>query len=417
MEEIRPYWRQTPDLCHWLISEQKILIIKTIKLKTMKKIMLSFAFVLGIFAFTSQAAMAAEFMAPEKDSGTITISGTETHHNLYTAGGTVLINSPVTGDLFVAGGNVTVEGSIEQDVMAAGGTVYINGNVGGDVRVAGGTVIINGKVSGDLLAFSGSVQVSDKSSIGGDVVICGGEANLNGPVSGKLWANGGKVMINSSVAGETMVRAESLVFGEKSNVQSKITYKGPNEAEVKDGAKVSSIDYQKMERRHGAGRQVATIFTIGFIIKLLAAIVFALLALYFFPRTSRKALDSFANRPWINLLVGVIGLIFIPIATIIVMVVLLGLYVGLLAIWIYLLFLMLAGFIAAVYSGAWVIQKLTKRAEIAYDWQAVVIGVVLFAILKFIPVLGWIVILALTLIAFGGLLREFYAYQKRERSS
>lgn len=383
----------------------------------MKRFIVSFGLALGLLAMAGSTAMAAEFMAPSKGEGNVTVSSTETHHNLYVAGGNVLVNGPTTGDLYTAGGEITVEAPVEQDITVAGGNIHINGPVGGDVRAAGGTVVINSAVTGDVIIFGGTVEVSDRGSVGGDLVVNGGQINISGPVKGKLTVNGGNVTVNNSVAGDTMVRADQLTFGSQASVPNKITYKGASEAQISDGAQVGNIEYTKTATRHGAARKIAAIFTIGFVIKLIAGIVFALLALYLFPKTSRKALNHFANRPGLNFLIGLIGLIFIPIVTIIVMVIILGLFVGLVMLFAYVLLLILAMFVATVYTGAWIGQKLAKKEAISYDWQAVVIGVVAFGVLRLIPIVGWIAALVLMMIAFGALLRSVYDYQQRDQAA
>src|SRR3989338_2799268 len=104
----------------------------------MKRLVFGFVLVI-VFAFGTNSAVAAEFRAPNRQSGgNLTLSTTETYRNLYTVGGTVIVNSTVQGDIYVAGGTVSIDGVVEQDVTVAGGTVSVNNKVGGDVRAVGG---------------------------------------------------------------------------------------------------------------------------------------------------------------------------------------------------------------------------------------------------------------------------------------
>src|SRR3989344_3003471 len=134
----------------------------------MKKI-LALLTLLGLVVIIP-VAYAAEFMAAGKD-GNISIGSSETHRNLYIAGGNVSVNSPISGDLFAAGGGVNITGNVEQDLFAAGGNINVAGNVGGDARVAGGSIVLNNPVGGDLLVAGGNVSLSERAIIGGDLVV------------------------------------------------------------------------------------------------------------------------------------------------------------------------------------------------------------------------------------------------------
>lgn len=383
----------------------------------MKKIILSFGLVMGLLTLAVQTANAADFVAPEKDQGNVTISSSETHKNLYTAGGNVLVNGATTGDLYVAGGTITVEGAVEQDLVATGGDVHINGGVGGDVRIAGGTVVLNSQVNGDVILMGGTIQLSDRASIAGDLVVMGGTITVSAPVKGKVLINGGHVTIDSALSGEVKVNGGELTFGSHSNIPGKITYRGNKEAVVQDGATISSIDFQKLEHHNTARRTANAIFTVGFVIKLLAAIAAALLLFKLFPRIGNELLGRMDRNHWSNLGIGFLGLIIAPIAGVILLLLFIGFYIALLAFFAYLFLLMIAGLIAAVYVGAWAIKLLTKKDVLVYDWQAIAIGVVILALVKLIPVVGWLAVFVILLMAFGASLRYLNDTIKSQQTS
>lgn len=362
-------------------------------------------------------ARAAEFIAADKESGNVTLSAGETHRNAYVAGGSVFVNSAVTGDLFAAGGTVTVENSIEQDAVIAGGTVIMNGSVGGDVRVAGGTLTINGPIAGDLLLAGGTVHITEKGTIGGDLIMAGGQLTLDGAVTGKAMINGGAVSINSKITGPLRVTASDFLdFGAKADIAQKVSYKGMQQAELTEGAKVAEIEFTQIQNYNNkAGAVLATIFTIGFVVKLLAIILAGLLLMKLFPRTSHAAIAKISDNPWANLGVGVLVLLVGPIAVIFTLIIFVGMYLAILAFLAWLIVLVLAGITSSVFVGSWIVQKLTKKAEMVFDWQALVIGVVALAIAKFIPIIGWLFVFVMMLLAFGAMFRMLVAHIKNEQ--
>src|SRR5258708_20471800 len=129
---------------------------------------------------------AAEFVKPDQESGTITLPASETHHNLYTAGGNVIINSKITGDLYAAGGMVKIIGDVEDNLTVAGGNLDISGKDGRNIRISGGNISINNAVGSDLLAAGGNIFIAETTSIAGDLMSAGGNFEFNAPVNGNF---------------------------------------------------------------------------------------------------------------------------------------------------------------------------------------------------------------------------------------
>ncbi|QQS23254.1 hypothetical protein IPM19_01665 [bacterium] len=375
----------------------------------------------AVFALVAPLALtanAAEFISASDDSGNVTLSQGDTHHNAYVAGASVFVNSAVTGDLYAAGGTITVENTIEQDAVVAGGTVILNSSVGGDVRVAGGTLTINGPVAGDLIVAGGVVTVTEKATVGGDLIVAGGQITLDGSVAGKAMINGGAVIVNSAITGPLRVTAsESLMFGAKANVAQKISHKGIKEATVNEAATVGEIEFTQMKSHNNkAGAAIAAIFTIGFVVKLLAAILAGLLLMKLLPLSSRRAVAKISDNPWANLGIGVLVLFVGPVAVIFTLITFVGMYLAIIAFLVWLLALVLASLSSGVFVGSWIVQKLTKKTEMAFDWQALAIGVVALAVIKFIPIIGWLFVFVVLLMAFGAMMRMLVGHIKHEQS-
>ncbi len=380
---------------------------------------------LGLFMVIGLAqvfpiALAAEFIPADSNNGNVTLSTNDTHHNAYTAGGTVLVNSNITGDLYSAGGTVTVEGSVEQDAVIAGGTVILNGKVGGDVRIAGGTVTINGPVAGDVLVAGGTVLLTEKASVGRDLAITGGSLTIDAPVVGSVKIQGGVLTLNSKIEGDVIARVDQeLIIGSKADIK-KISYHATREANVSEGARLGEVDFQKVEHHRGghAGNVIASIFTIVFVVKVLAMLLAGLLLMRLFPRTSRIAVAKICDRPWLNLGIGALVLFVAPIVGIVILFTFLGMYIAITAFLVWLLLLMFAALTSSVFVGSWIIKKLTKKSENQepiVDWQSLLIGIVALSIIMLVPVIGGLFFFILLLISFGSMLRMLFDHIKSEQ--
>lgn len=375
-----------------------------------------------MFLLLAPMASAAEFLSPADKDGNVTLSSTEAHGNSYVAGSKIFANSQINGDLYAIAGDITIEGGVEQDLVVAGGTVIINGQVNGDIRVVGGEVTINNKVGGDLVVAGGTVTVSEKGSVGGDAYIAGGQITFNGPVGKETKIRGGQVMLNSTFNDKVDVEAsESLTFGSKAVVESEVRYKGVSEAVVQDGAKISNVQFEKMDGHKGdknsAGRAIAGIFSVMVLVKILGTIILGLILIKLFPRSTKELVGSFMQKPWHNMGIGFLALVVAPIAVLILMITLVGIYVGILALLVWLVFVFIASILACVFAGVWLIKTVGKRTDVQPDWKALTVGIVVLTVIALVPVIGALIFFVLLLMAFGSLLRHMHAYIKEEQNS
>lgn len=360
----------------------------------------------AVLLLSANFASAAEILAPKDQQAVLTVGATETHHNLYAGASTLTVNGNTTGDAFLAGGTVTTNGNVEADLAAAGGTLVINGTTSGDLRAAGGTITINGAISGDALLAGGTVILTEKTSVGADLLAAGGSVDVSGPVVGKLCIRGGSVRINSKITGDVWVTAtEKLTFGPKAEVTGKIHYEGTKEAIVEQGAQVSAIEFVQIKAKQGANGAFKAFFTGALLIKLLAWIVAVLILMKLFPTKTKTAIEIAHAKPWASLGIGFLALVVAPIAIIILAITLIGYYVAFMLLAIYVVLVALSFLIAALFLGNLIVKWLMKKPGPVLDWQSAVIGVAVFTLFSFIPVVGWLANAMLVLIAFGSLVQ------------
>ncbi len=84
--------------------------------------------------------------------------------NIYT--GTIPTSEVISNDIIIYGNNVIVNGTVEGDVFAAGRTVTINGSVGGSLFAAAEKVTINGDVAGSVYSAAVNIEFGSEATIG-----------------------------------------------------------------------------------------------------------------------------------------------------------------------------------------------------------------------------------------------------------
>ncbi len=383
----------------------------------MKKLLGLATLSLVLLLVLAPSAMAAEFIGSSRHGDTVTLSNGETHRNLYIGGGSVFVNSDTQGDLYAAAGTIIVEKPVEQDVVIAGGTITLNGPIGGDVRILGGEVTINNAVGGDIVMAGGMLRLTEKGTVHGDLLGAGGEFVLDALVTGNVKINADFVQLNSVIGGDANVTAvKSLKLGAKANIPNKLTYHSRQDLTKEDGAHVGTFDFQPMKGGGRMGHLAASVFAMSFIIKVIGLILAGLLLMKLFPRTSRASIDAMHQNKWINVGIGLATLIVGPVIFVLLLISFVGMYIAFMWLFVWLLMLLVATLVACIYVGAWINKALSKKETLFYDWQALVMGVVVIGLIMLVPFIGGLLFFILLMMAFGGIIRQFYAHIKREQS-
>lgn len=326
--------------------------------------------------------------------------------DFYIAGGNVTSAGPITGDLAAAGGNVLINSAVTQDIFAAGGTVTILGTVGDDIRVGGGNITISSQVRGDVVAAGGQTHITG-AGIGGDLLWGGGVLRLEAPVAGNIKIGGGEVYLNSTVVGDVEFRGEKLTLGPNAVVEGNMWYASANEIKMEEGAVVSgTVTFEQLESKRdvakagfAAAASLAVLFS--FLMRLAAALILALI----FHKYARTLVESVVQRPLVELGRGFAAFAIIPIASIVFLVTVIGIPLGILGLIAFVALLIFGALLAPVVLGSLVHKYVFKPDGYQVTWVSILIGVVLYTILGWIPLIGWIAKFALVLATLGAIVK------------
>jgi cytoskeletal protein CcmA (bactofilin family) len=395
--------------------------------------------------------------------------------DLYVTANTFTLKGTVKGDLIVFATVVTVAptGVVEGDLMAAGQGVSVNGRVLDDVRIAGATLALGpgAVVDGDVLAAGYSLDLQSGSQVQGDVVVAGSLISLASQVGGELLAGtagfrlDGAVMGNAKIAvggaeevtpfnpfmfmptmpelPQAVVIPGGLSFGPNAMIGGDLTYVAPAPATIPEGVVAGQVTYNAPppeEQEAEPAPTEAEIFLKWFIRlarTLVTLLLVGLLIGWLFPGLLRQSAITLNSRLWESLLWGVIGVVgfgfglfLVGFVTIVVMIILGILTLGdlvattlLLGLWLgftlTLAYKLLAGYVAKIVVsaclGRWILGKINSPAAEHRLWP-VVLGVVILVLLWSIPLIGWLVNLAIILFGLGAVLLQAWDWLQRRKA-
>lgn len=360
----------------------------------MRKV-LAYLVVLFVFMFALPLPALAEEQKPE----IITLGQDEVVDRDYFAGGeTVEIYGTVNGDVYAAGGQVFIDGVVNGDVLVAGGVVKISGVITQDVRAAGGQLTISGNVEGNVTIGGGNVDISESAQVSGNVVAGAGNLTISGPIEGNIMAGAGNFILESSVGGDVETGVGVLRITPNGSVDGNLTYYSDTEASIDEKASIAgeimrkevpekfSEGMEKAKEMKVSPMEMGAIFAgvtlAAKIIGAISTLIIGLILLKLYPNYLGKVADNINKKPWPSLGIGFIALIATPVAGVILLITLVGIPLALMLFAIYGIYLYLAKVFVVYWIGEKIFSEKTKKGWLLLG------GVVVFAVITFIPVIG-----------------------------
>jgi hypothetical protein len=146
--------------------------------------------------------------------------------DLFMAANKVGVAAPIAGSAYLAGRRVRVDAAIGGDLLAAGYSVDVSAPISGNASVTGYEISL-GPVAGNLRAAGAEVQVSD---VGGYALITGGDVTLNGVI-----------------AGDVILAAETIIFGQGARVDGKLRIFAEDPEDITVPTSVATADRVTIE--------------------------------------------------------------------------------------------------------------------------------------------------------------------------
>ena len=342
--------------------------------------------------------------------------------DLYIAGGNITINAPIYGDLIIAGGTIIINDTVTNDILLAGGTATFNGFVGDDIRCAGGNIRISKNVTGDVVVAGGGVIIDKGITIGGllasggNITVDGnvngeirgafGELFLNGNIAKDINCRGGRITVNGNIGGKSVLAARNIVIGNNAAFNSDVHYwNRQGSIDFKQSLKNGKAIYEPLLRiRTGEWYYLgaATIFRLLWYLGM--ALLMILILQYLFSATMKKAADTVFNSTLKSLGFGFLFFIAVPVAAVVAFITIIGVPVGLVLVFSYIALILLATVITSVVATNW----FNNRNNYKWNyWRMVFVSFGIFIVLKLVsltPFVGWLVMILLVCISFGGIL-------------
>ncbi|OIP57672.1 MAG: hypothetical protein COX79_01425 [Candidatus Levybacteria bacterium CG_4_10_14_0_2_um_filter_36_16] len=381
----------------------------------MKKILYVFIFTLALLTQFSFPAFAQ--YSPTKPI--LLPSELTIEKDYFAAGNSVTLNGSVNGDAYLAGKTVVVNGAVNGDLLATGATITVKGDVKGNIRAIGGNVIITSKVGGNITLVAQNVKITDPADITGSLVAIAEKLEVKSPIGKGVHLVVANATFENSVSQDIRGAVGTLSFGKNAKVGGSVIYWSNNKATIsKDAAITGKIEKHspppEIEKAKISINKSLTAFLLwSKIVGFLALLIVGLLLIYFMPVYTEKTAALVWGSPGRTFIVGLVAIIITPILFVLFFATILGIPLAFLTLIFFFLLLSYSKILAAMAIGKRVAPYLGKKISLAWMY---VLGVVIFSLLSYVPVVGWIVNTVLGLMAMGAFLVSEKDYYQKMRS-
>lgn len=326
----------------------------------------------------------------------------------YFAGGKVVVDGNTKGDLYLAAGEVTINGNVEGDLVVVGGRVTVFGNVGDDVRIFGGQTVIYGNVGDDVIAVSGQVDISKKSTIGGTVIGGSGLFTIDGNVKQDVQGGFGMLLINGTIDGNvTATVEEKLEISKDAKINGNLKYSAIIEMAIPKEAVKGTVEFNKFkakEMAEGSAKGITAMYFGWKLVSYFSALVFIIIFSVLFPTLMIKTADIAKKDPLKTFGIGIFAVVVTFVASILLMVTVIGIPLGIIGFAALLITLYLSKVFVAVWISSYVFDyKKVKKSVKGKLILGSALGLLAYYIIGIIPIVGWIVNIVLFLIGVGAI--------------
>jgi cytoskeletal protein CcmA (bactofilin family) len=303
------------------------------------------------------------------------------HGDLYITADRGRVDGTVEGDVFIFAQSAEITGHVQGDVISFAGQTKVSGRVDGNVRCFTNSVTITGTVGKNVMAFADNVDLEAVGKIGGSFTGFSSSESLDGQIGTDVLAFAHNLEINGKILGSVLVKGDSFTVGPHGEVAGHVKYEGVKQPEVSPQAKLASpVEFKK--REHQTENTLS-----HYIWQLIWAAAFVLFGLVLFllmPEFSRRSVAN-TERYGASFGLGVLVGIGVPIAAVIACVTVVGLFVGVSALFIWYAALYAAQVMVGGLVGQWLLGRTNEL------WPLIgrmVLGVLLVRLCTAVPEVG-----------------------------
>ena len=393
--------------------------------KNKTKIILVFLIIALLFSSTfvfadNEDEYTAVPISEESETTPVDTNSTEINATESNANAQAQEDSYKKSDVYLTGDNVTIDYIVDGNLFVCADTVTINSQIGGDAFIMAKNLIVNDEayIFNNLFVMANSVEIKgvvyDAYALANTLTIS------KGYVYRDLKANCDTLNVNGTVGRNAFVNCSSLNFNtvENSNgvIYGKLEYSSKNEASIPEGSVNGTVNYKN---NSDSSKQSVRSIVADYILSLGSFIAFVLivwlLCLWLAPKFLNNT-ESYIGKGSLKVFgKGLLGLIAIPVACFILILLQLTSSISLVILSLYILALVVSTSLFTIFANNYVCNKLKINKKSGIFGMLIVTAIVISLLTK-IPYIGAIISLLIAIFGLGILLTAIIPNKTKKSS-
>lgn len=308
----------------------------------------------------------------------------------------------MTGDVIAWAQDIRIEGKVDGSCICGAQYLRINGQVDGNVRGFAQHVTIEGSVAKNLTSWAQTLEIPSRGKVGGGVLAFMAELSYSGRVERDFTAWFHEGDLNGYVGGNALLREGRLTIGPNAEIRGSAAYKGERKPEVSPQAKLANpLSVDIVHHRPDPTRPR---FYWSQLLRTAAAFVFGMALLLLMPGFFSGVVKT-GDRVVPALAFGTLALVATPVLAVVACVTLVGIPVGIAALFLYATML----YASEAFVGAWLGGKiLGPGVGQAAQMGRLALGLVLLRVAFHLPLVKVVVVLYMFLAGLGAIVLTAY---------
>lgn len=351
----------------------------------------------------SFSTLCAESDASAKEK--LVIHAHETHHGDYFAmGNNVEISGTVVGDVYVLATQVYIDGHVTGDVLVCAANAEISGVIDQNIRLVGGQATISGDIGNNVTVVGGNVYLASSGKIQGNLVCIGGSVEAASQIQGEATIAASYLRVSGQIGQQLSAYVGNLRITSKATIAKDLEYRSSGDADIDPHAVIGGKVVHHLSLVHRlfkegwlhklfVGSRVA-----GILMNFTYSFVIGWILLKLFPRNVDQAMKELSNYPLKALGFGMMLLALLPLASLILLMTILGVPFALTL----LTLNVITFYTAKIISILWASQAIFRRFHMQVTKpKALAAGLLVYFLLIPIPYVGLLLVLMALLFGLG----------------
>lgn len=331
-------------------------------------------------------------------------AGTVVEGDYFAFGNSVEISGKVTGDVYVCAGQLFVDGEVGGDILGICASAQIAGHVDGNIRAVCGQIIFSGTVGHNVSLATASAELTSLARIGGNLVSVTGNIDLNTPIGGEATIVASSLRSTSFIGKSLRAWVSQMRITSKAHIVGDVDYQSNNLASIDPQAIIGgtvthhpSFVHQVL---HGGWVQKILIGSkvVTALMNFLYTLAVGWILLRFFPKNLEGSVVILQKKPLKALVYGLLLLILLPLASLILLMTILGVPFALTLIALNVIGFFTAKIISILWGSNMLFGKLGLKPNKIGTFAA---GLVVYFLLTSIPYAGLLIAFAAMLFGLG----------------